>query len=323
MKKKINHRNEFFIISILIVILLIGFVYAFSGNIPNVTGENGSVLHFELNNITGLENDTYVYDWSGNNNNGTANNTVFQPGTGPIGDGSFYFNGVNSSINTKNVQLQTNQSFTYSVWVNAPAIIDDSLRVAVAKNSENYPYFYIGMRFGKAYFRIGNATKDRTVNQVYINDSNWHHLVGAYNGVGGMYLYVDGVLKGTSDPLAINSSRNMTIGSFSTLAAGGGIWNGSIDEVMVFNRSLSSNEVLDLYQTYEGCYPPSSGNWNLNTSLNCTFNDNYIVPANWTLTGTGKIIINGNITFSSTNQYIFANSGTQIIINKGGSLNGN
>ncbi|MCX6749917.1 MAG: hypothetical protein NTZ83_00500, partial [Candidatus Pacearchaeota archaeon] len=39
----------------------------------------------------------------------------------------------------------------------------------------------------------------------------------------------------------------------------GGYTNGKLDEVMIWNRSLSPTEVLELYNSYQGCTPNCAG----------------------------------------------------------------
>ncbi|MFA5724421.1 MAG: LamG-like jellyroll fold domain-containing protein, partial [Candidatus Pacearchaeota archaeon] len=73
----------------------------------------------------------------------------------------------------------------------------------------------------------------------------WHHFVVTYNG-STTILYVDGNNQSTTTAYSwtTNPSR-VVIGNEIDLA--GQEFNGSIDEFMIFNRSLSSNEVQELY----------------------------------------------------------------------------
>lgn len=85
---------------------------------------------------------------------------------------------------------------------------------------------------------------------VPINDGNWHHLVGVFDGTTGMkYLYVDGVAQSgtaalaTVTPLAdfyLAWDAHLSNESIRYLA-------GTIDEVGIWNRALSPSEVLALY----------------------------------------------------------------------------
>ncbi len=102
-----------------------------------------------------------------------------------------------------------------------------------------------------------------------IADGNWHHLAGTYDNSSGIYLYVDGVLKNSSDAnidvfdgsagIRIGGSANSPAICGPAIAAAS--FNGTIDEVGIWNRSLSASEIMDLYRLNVGKYY-----WKVNVS---------------------------------------------------------
>ncbi|HEX04694.1 MAG TPA: LamG domain-containing protein, partial [Bacteroidetes bacterium] len=76
----------------------------------------------------------------------------------------------------------------------------------------------------------------------------WINVVGVYNGTS-MWLYENGVIKNSSNttPNIENSNVDITFGVN---------FNGSLDEVRIYNRSLSESEILALYNSSH----PISGN---------------------------------------------------------------
>src|SRR3989338_3713203 len=69
--------------------------------------------------------------------------------------------------------------------------------------------------------------------------TQWHHYTGTWDGTN-LKIYVDGVLKNTSTPTgSINTSdtNNLNIGVWDSYL------NGSIDEVVIYNRAISADEV--------------------------------------------------------------------------------
>jgi hypothetical protein len=103
-------------------------------------------------------------------------------------------------------------------------------------------------RFGTAATGISNITGTRNV-----NDGKWHHFAIVYptyrsNAV----LYVDG--KQDATPAAkpfTNSATKFRIGDGSCVNSGspvlnGGPFRGMIDDVMIFNRALTANEIRQL-----------------------------------------------------------------------------
>ena len=88
--------------------------------------------------------------------------------------------------------------------------------------------------------------------------SKWHHLVASYDATGGR-LYLDGALAvshgwtGSASPSA--SGASLRIGENRTQDGFHQNFKGSIDEVRIYSRALSSQEVADLY-SIENTPPP-------------------------------------------------------------------
>jgi len=88
-----------------------------------------------------------------------------------------------------------------------------------------------------------------------INDGNWHHIVGVYDGSDTAYLYTDGVLQGTTTVVGFGSfplrkTRRVCIGGFnngSLPTALVGSWTGGISNTAIWDIALSSTEVLKLH----------------------------------------------------------------------------
>ena len=74
---------------------------------------------------------------------------------------------------------------------------------------------------------------------------DWHHVVGVYDG-GEASIYVDGVLK--SGPTTRSFANNHGVSLVGKYKIDGDeFFNGAIDEVMIFDKALTSNEVETLY----------------------------------------------------------------------------
>ena len=69
------------------------------------------------------------------------------------------------------------------------------------------------------------------------------------------------------------------------------------------------------------CTEPESGNWAITCSDNCTWTEDFTVPDNITITGSGTLIWKANMTMNSTiNWQIYKNDGCEMVINPGGSI---
>jgi subtilisin family serine protease len=87
------------------------------------------------------------------------------------------------------------------------------------------------------------------------NDGNWHHLAGIYTRSANLEMYVDGVPEGT--PGDISYAENKYIDLSQPLAIGCRIvygrsndlyFNGTIDDVRIYDQALTAGEIEQLYQ---------------------------------------------------------------------------
>ena len=87
----------------------------------------------------------------------------------------------------------------------------------------------------------------------------WHHIAVAA-GKSQISVYIDGVLKGTPARSAISSAPNpLRLGFTSNF--GGSPFDGRIDEVEIFSRELTANEIMAIYNAGSAgkcrdCTPP-------------------------------------------------------------------
>lgn len=167
--------------------------------------------------------------------------------------GAYYFNSTNGRFNTS-VDFDTRNSFTYTFWTNATNddIGPDRTYKAIDKDNDTAPpqYAYIGIRFQRAYFRLGNATLDTSIYQQgpYLNDSQWHMITGVHDTVANtITVYVDGkyVAKNTNVLDIITTGQEVRIG---TDYSAGNFYRGILDSPMIFTRALSAEEINRLYE---------------------------------------------------------------------------
>jgi hypothetical protein len=107
---------------------------------------------------------------------------------------------------------------------------------------------------GKAYWFSGS--NDATVrSKLAVNDGQWHHAVGIRDGRES-FLYIDGVLQGkatVADSLVYEHRAPFRIGHVENNGAPHArnesfYFKGTIDEVMIFDRALTAEEIQQLYR---------------------------------------------------------------------------
>jgi hypothetical protein len=192
-------------------------------------------------------NGNIVYDYSGNKNNGTLVN-------GPTWvDGKFgkalSFDGVNDYVEIPDApSLQITSAITISAWLKFPVGVASGKGVVQKYPFQDYDYMLYLSSLGYPSIYIKNPAGTAFSTGYYVNhrDNNWHHWVGTFDG---RYLkiYVDGILRNTTDTggttIRVTSGQPLHI-----MHEWSGYLNGTIDEVRIYNRALSEEEIKFLYQ---------------------------------------------------------------------------
>jgi hypothetical protein len=226
-----------------------------AGELPNYKGIDttadmtGNVLLYHLDELSGT-----ITDYSGEGNNGTASGTSY--GFKGVFDKSLKFL-TTSYVNAGSKEnLNIRDAITVSFWINTTTQTINAYPFYKAGYIAFYTNPYNTMRF---YLNLNGSV-------VYVNTgvygaNEWHHIVGTYDkdaGTGNFRIYLDGVLQqqlSYSGQIKNTSTYNLYLGS----NAGANGWSGLIDEVAVWNRSLSAAEVKNLYDR-TAIIPANRGN---------------------------------------------------------------
>jgi Ca2+-binding RTX toxin-like protein len=240
----------------------------------------GLVLSLGFDAVFGLG--TKVIDASGSNNHGTITGATFVP-AGKIG-GALRFDG-NDLVTVLDTEatLALETGMTIEAWVNPSATPSGWTTVALKENGPGLSYALYandgaprpgGTPFPAGYINVGQDVAARGTAALPLNA--WTHLATAYDGAN-LRLYVNGVLRRTvavtglitvgdiHGPLRIGGNN-----AFPDVAGvfGGEFFTGLLDEVKVYNRSLSAAEInLDMGGTPPPQPTPVAG-LVLNLSLN-------------------------------------------------------
>ena len=217
-----------------------------------------SVLEWKFDEGTG----DIAYDSSGSNNGIIRGGASWTDG---ISNSALSFNGKNNYVESENSILLGDQPFTYEAWIKTSVsegtIIDienqgigigDNKGAAFSVYGDEIPGYE-----GRLYLRIADdAHTYRIVGTTVVTDGKWHHVVGMRSSSGNdLKLYVDAKEEAYTDITNvgdvgdvgdISSTDHLCVGAHKC-GKGGGFFNGAIDEVRVWNKALSEEEI-------EACY---------------------------------------------------------------------
>lgn len=196
-----------------------------------------------------------VVDSSNYNNHGTlGTNASASPNdstrvAGYSGKG-MEFDGINDYVNVpadNSLNMSSSGEVTLSTWVNLndwPNNYGIAGRYDYGDGSQRYGYMLYTKSGGEFRFQVANDTHSYPSATGFSTDK-WHHLVGTYDG-SDIKIFVNGDLEGTASHSAGIGvpSYGFRIGTVDDTFTN---MNGTIDEVKVYNRSLSTSEVQALY----------------------------------------------------------------------------
>ncbi len=208
---------------------------------------SGNVLLFHCNNDSlvyeNYSSSDLVFDYSGIGNNGTHANIKWTSNA-IKGDGAFDFNGVNDSINISTCSAFAGKNITVSSWVFWNGSQNTINPVISACTSTGIGYcLYINGTSDKPVFRI-NSTE--AVSSTALT-TGWQHIVGTHNETK-ITIFVDGKIKTQIESSGKGSDFPVFIGHDNNT----GYFDGCIDEISVWNRTLSADEIKWLYEENYG-----------------------------------------------------------------------
>lgn len=202
---------------------------------------NGIVAYWKLDDATG----TSAVDATGNGNTGTLVNSPTW-GPGKINDGVLCSSASSQYIQSPTLSLSGGSGLSISCWLNPSSLSSNIRSIWRADTITNFGlydknnvlnYYYNGSSFQLATFGVSLG---------------WHFIVFTIDSSGNTYIYADGsqVLNMAFAKTIVNSSFRFLSDAFSQNM------DGTIDEIGVWSRPLSSPEASILYNGGVGLQYP-------------------------------------------------------------------
>ncbi|OFZ12502.1 MAG: hypothetical protein A2Z20_03585 [Bdellovibrionales bacterium RBG_16_40_8] len=211
------------------------------------------IAHWQFDDASGAT----ALDSSGNGNTGML---VNGPSWATASENnSLRFDGLNDMVSVEDGPLLSfTNTFTLSAWINLSAV--DRSQSIISKGKCNINWVEYALEVGsdnkpRVFFSEKSADNQIVVASTALGPNTWYHIVGTYDG-SAERIFVDGTLSGSlyTNHAMFDSTANLTIGARetdgSTICSGDNTvkeLSGSIDDVRIYNRALTAEEIKSLY----------------------------------------------------------------------------
>ncbi|HKK54266.1 MAG TPA: LamG domain-containing protein [Patescibacteria group bacterium] len=163
------------------------------------------------------------------------------------------FDGINDKILHPNIFFDDKEEYSYSVWIkwtkeNSP----DRFYLPFGDGGGGGSTIYFTSSDGTPYFRYRNINGvhvfndgSNLLNEIF--DGYWHNITWTVDFEGKISIFVDGELKREETIDSGESSAFLYNGIGDGYVGDSYLWNGSISNLRIYNRTLSETEVQSLY----------------------------------------------------------------------------
>ncbi len=192
-------------------------------------------------------------DESGNGNITTINGAIPTSDRFGNANSAYYFDGINDEIIITPQQILKDMpagNHSFSVWINMET--SSNFPDMIVDLSNTGPYGdQRGLRIYSNYNPVFKwVTNSGSFNAIFnsgLQTNTWYNIVGVLNGNQGS-LYINGDLVASNNSTGQPNNISMAkIGNISTGGTYNNFFHGKIDDLRLYNRALSEQEVYNLY----------------------------------------------------------------------------
>ena len=237
------------------------YLNAVSQSVPVYVPTSGLVAYYPFN---GNAN-----DMSGNGNNGNVNGATLSIDRYGNSGTAYGFNGTSNYITVANSASLNSTNKTISLWARFTVEPSNATSGAMSLISKWYQLTNCNNPFNDAFIltvgKLNNQTKFIASTNLYsqstlasnnqLMTNSWYNIVFTHDVIGGGKLYVNGVLISNNNigGNICTNQNNLIIGADNNLGNLYRFFNGLIDDVGIWNRALTQEEVTNLYYADNTC----------------------------------------------------------------------
>ncbi len=230
---------------------------------PNINATT-YIYNWKLNGIPLLdinmpfdtENNISCRDYSGNDNNGTLVDVIWNP-NGIVG-GCLYFDGSSEYITMNLPDIFNdlkNNSFTISLWLLSKDITADNAIILMAEY-DNYNFIKMFLQGNEVHAGVCIEGIKEAVRTENLSSDTWYHILFVWDASeDSLYIYCNG------QQFTEVGYRQFAMGGISGLleighgTASSKFWKGYMDEFEIYKCALTSDQAYQIYlQTKDGDY---------------------------------------------------------------------
>ncbi len=193
-------------------------------------------------------------DFSSYENDGVDNGVSLE-NSDCVSGSCYTFNGVSSYIDlgaSSDYEFDT-ESFSVVTWFKTDNLnLEEGIIGSYENDGSGKPFFILGVVDGKLQGQIGEAALGDlekggiVISQDYVNNSFWHQGVLVREG-NLLELYVDGILSDIFSAELVSFDSTMDNIYLGSQGKEGNYFKGNIDEVGIYSKALTSEEISDMY----------------------------------------------------------------------------
>ena len=232
--------------------------------ISGQSSNSGLIADWNFNEGTG----SIVLDSSGKNYQGTIHGATW---AGSQGNYALKFNGVSDFVDVPSLPVSNINSLTVIAWINSDLtktgyifyhgdtgefLLHNGERLSDGPVAGRYP------NLASFSVKLAGSTWHDVYSQP-LEPNVWHQIVGVWTKGASLKIYVDGALAGENNNIASGYLLNdgpTWLPSFGVYNRGAGAddyFKGMLDNVMVYGRALSNQEISTLYTNTEVAVSPT------------------------------------------------------------------
>jgi hypothetical protein len=210
----------------------------------------GLIAHYTFD----ADDGDWLADDSGNGLTGAVHGATWT--AAGVDGGAFLFDGSNDYVDCGNVLNFDTNDYAIAVWVRTAATSDSIVgRTVLAKTytvgSADRGYVLVQQQddFIQYAHLDGVPYSPFLLHESPVNDGQWHHIAVSWDASDYLNrrLYIDGALEvsgSTETNTGQDNDHHFMIGARTPTVS---FWDGALDDLRIYDRTLSSNEVAELY----------------------------------------------------------------------------